>query len=260
MELRIPADRAAERRELLKGLDSAARGLERHGAFAAHDAYREQAYLVLKGSVAEAFRLDREDPKTVARYDTSDVTLTCPNFLNLPEFPRRPSMLGRQLLLARRLCESGAGLVMVENCGWDFHNEGLNPGQKAGLEGFGPQLDRALSAFLDDVKDRGLEDRILLVVCGEMGRTPKINPKGGRDHWPMLAPLLLAGGGYKMGQVIGRSDGQGARPTTTPVTHTDLVSTVLRTLLDPTQLRLFPNIRQDLLRRVEEGQPIAGLA
>ncbi len=259
MELRLPADRAADRRELLRGLDTATRGLESDRAFAAHDAYIDQAYTVLKGSVAEAFRLDREDPKTVERYDTSDITLTCPNFLNLPDFPRRPSMLGRQMLLARRLCEAGAGLVMVENCGWDFHNEGLNPGVKAGLEGFGPQLDRAVSAFLDDVKERGLEDRILLVVCGEMGRTPKINPKGGRDHWPTLAPLFLAGGGFKMGQVIGKSDHEAGRPVTTPVTTADLISTVLRTLLDPTKLRLFPNIRQDLLRRVEQGEPIPGL-
>ncbi len=133
MELRLPADRAADRRELLKGLDAAARSLETDPAYAPHDAYREQAYRVLKGSVAEAFQFDREDAKTVERYDTSDITLTCPNFLNLPDFPRRPSMLGRQMLLARRLCEAGAGLVMVENCGWDFHNEGLNPGMQAGL-------------------------------------------------------------------------------------------------------------------------------
>lgn len=260
MELQLPADRAANRSELLRGLDAATRRLESDPAYAAHDAYTEQAYKVLKGSVAEAFRLDLEDPKTVERYDTSNITLTCPNFLNLPDFPRRPSMLGRQMLMARRLCEAGAGLVMVENCGWDFHGgDGLNPNVKDGLEGFGPQLDHAVSVFLDDVKERGLEDRILLVVCGEMGRTPKINPKVGRDHWPSLAPLLLAGGGFKMGQVIGKSDSQAGRPVTTPVTPADLISTVLRTLLDPTKLRLFPNFRADLIRRVEQGEPIPGL-
>ena len=116
-----------------------------------------------------------------------------------------------------------------------------------------------MSAFLDDVKERGLDNQILLVVCGEMGRTPKINAKGGRDHWPTLAPLLLAGGGFKMGQVIGKSDAQAGRPVTTPVTPADLISTVLRTLLDPTKLRLFPNIRADLLRRIEQGEPIPGL-
>ncbi len=261
MELRLPADRAAERRELLRAFDASTRALESHPALAAHDGYREQAYKVLKGSVAEAFRLDRENPKTVEKYDTSHITLTCPNFLKLPDFPRRPSMLGRQMLLARRLCEAGAGLVMVENCGWDFHGgDGLNPNVKAGLDGFGPSLDRAVSAFLDDVKDRGLEDRILLVVCGEMGRTPKINKSGGRDHWPTLAPLLLAGGGFRMGQVIGKSDAQGGRPATAPVTPADLASTVLQTLLDPAKLRLFPNIRADLLRRVEGGAPIRGLS
>jgi hypothetical protein len=260
MELRLPADRAAERRELLRAFDASTRVLEKSPAFAAHEAYREQAYTVLKGSVVEAFRLDRESPKLLEKYETSHITLTCPNFLRLPDFPRRPSMLGRQMLLARRLCEAGAGLVMVENCGWDFHGgDGLNPNQKAGLDGFGPSLDRAVSAFLDDVRDRGLEDRVLLVVCGEMGRTPKINKSGGRDHWPALAPLLVAGCGFKMGQVIGKSDAQAGRPTTTPVMTADLVSTVLQTLLDPTKLRLFPNIRQDLLRRVEEGRPIPGL-
>ena len=260
MELRLPAERWDDRRALLQKFDTAAHQLESDPSLAAYDAYRDQAYTVLKGSVAEAFRLEREDPKTVARYDTSDITLTCQNFLKLPDFPRRPSMLGRQMLLARRLCEAGAGLVMVENCGWEFHGgDGLNPPQKAGLEGFGPSLDRAVSAFLDDVKERGLEDEILLVVCGEMGCTPKINPKGGRDHWPTLASLFLAGGGFKMGQVIGSSDAQAGRPVTTPVTPADLTSTVLQTLLDPTKLRLFPNIRADLLRRVEQGTPIPGL-
>ena len=260
MELRLPADRWDDRRALLRNFDAAAHGLESDPMLAAHEAFRDQAYTVLKGSVAEAFQLDREDPKTIARYDTSDITLTCPNFLKLPDFPKRPSMLGRQMLLARRLCEAGAGLVMVENCGWDFHGgDGLNPPLKAGLEGFGPSLDQAVSAFLDDVKERGLDNQILLVVCGEMGRTPKINAKGGRDHWPTLAPLLLAGGGFKMGQVIGKSDAQAGRPVTTPVTPADLISTVLRTLLDPTKLRLFPNIRADLLRRIEQGEPIPGL-
>lgn len=260
MQLQLPADRWDDRRSLLRLLDAATREAESDQSLAAHDAYREQAYRVLKGSMSEAFRIDREDPKTVQRYDTSDITLTCPNFLKLPNFPRRPSLLGRQMLLARRLCEAGAGLVMVENCGWDFHGgDGLNPNVKAGLDGFGPSLDRAVSAFLDDVKDRGLEDRILLVVCGEMGRTPKINERGGRDHWPKLAPLFLAGGGYRMGQVIGQSDAQGGRPTTSPVTHTQLASTVLQVLVDPTKLRLFPNIRPDLLRRVE-GNPIPNLS
>jgi uncharacterized protein (DUF1501 family) len=164
------------------------------------------------------------------------------------------------MLLARRLCEAGAGLVTVENCGWDFHGgDGLNPNVKAGLEGFGPSLDRAVSAFLDDVKDRGLEDRILLVVCGEMGRTPKINAQGGRDHWPALAPLFIAGGGYKMGQVIGQSDAQAGYPASKPITHSQLASTVLQTLVDPAKLRLFPNIRPDLLRRVE-AEPIPNLS
>jgi hypothetical protein len=258
MHMKLPADRWADRRDLLRHFDGAARRLESDRALAGFEAYREQAYRVLRGSVADAFRLDREPQAIVDRYDTSAITLTCPNFVRLPDFPQRPSLLGRQMLLARRLCEAGAGLVMVENCGWDFHGTAADPDQRRGLEGFGPSLDRAVSAFLDDVQQRGLEDRILLVVCGEMGRTPKINERGGRDHWPRLAPLFLAGGGFKMGQVIGRSDAQGSAPTTTPVSHTNLASTVLQALLDPLTLRLFPQIAFDLLRRVE-GQPIPGL-
>ena len=259
MDLQIPAERWEDRRALLRQFDASARALESDQALADYDGYREQAYRVLKGSVAEAFRLDRETPDTIGKYDTSAIMLTCPNMVKLPDYPRRPSLLGRQMLLARRLCEAGAGLVMVENCGWDFHGTQADPNLKQGLEGFGPSLDRAVSAFLDDVQQRGLEERILLVVCGEMGRTPRINERGGRDHWPKLAPLFLAGGGFKMGRVIGQSDAHGGSPTTIPVTHTNLATTVLQTLIDPVKLRLFPQINPDLLRRVE-APPIPGFA
>ena len=81
----------------------------------------------------------------------------------------------------------------------------------------GPPLDHAVSAFIEDVEARGLSDQILLVACGEMGRTPRINKNGGRDHWGNLGPLLLAGGGLKMGQVIGQSSRDGGEPQSDPV-------------------------------------------
>src|SRR5207244_4627937 len=114
--------------------------------------------------------------------------------------------LGKLLLLARRLCESGCRFITVTtNFVWDMHADVNNAGVAEGMGYMGMPFDHAVSAFLEDVEARGLSDKILLVCCGEMGRTPRINKKGGRDHWGNLAPLLLAGGGLNMGQVIGRS-------------------------------------------------------
>src|SRR4026209_761186 len=101
-----------------------------------------------------------------------------------------------------------------------------------------PPFDHAVSAFLEDVESRGLSDRILLVCSGEMGRTPRINKTGGRDHWGNLAPLLLAGGGLKPGQVIGQSTRDGAEPLTEPVTLKHLIATILQTLLAVGELRV----------------------
>lgn len=263
MQLRLPVDQMEDRRALVGQLDSFSRFLDGNSEFKSLDLYRQQAHRVLQGSVAKAFQLDHESSKTLARYDTSDIMMSVPNFRNPSAgpwtFPLRPSLLGRQMLLARRLCEQGAGFVLVENCGWDFHANSLNPGMVDGMNGNGPQLDRAVSAFLDDVHDRGLSDKILLVVTGEMGRTPKINDKGGRDHWQFLSPLLLAGGGLKMGQVIGKSDSQGGRPATTPIATSSLMGTILHTLFDVGQLRVQPGVRADLVRRVEECEPIQAL-
>jgi uncharacterized protein (DUF1501 family) len=99
---------------------------------------------------------------------------------------------------------------------------------------------------------------VLLVCCGEMGRTPKINKGGGRDHWGNLAPLLLAGGGLKMGQVIGRSDRQGGAPASEPVTTKHLIATILHTLFDVGQLRLMRGLPRELAR-LTEWSPIPGL-
>src|SRR6185503_2112576 len=113
--------------------------------------------------------------------------------------------------------EAGAGFITVQSAGWDMHADGNNPGIETGMEMLGRPLDRALSAFLGDLEARGMLDKVLLVVTGDFGRTPTINRNGGRDHWANLCTLALAGGGLKMGQVIGQSDRQNRQPTTTPI-------------------------------------------
>ena len=110
------------------------------------------------------------------------------------------------MLLARRLCEAGCGFVTVSDCGWDMHANNNSPKNMAGMCQLGTQVDHAVAAFIEDVHARGLGDKILLVVTGEMGRTPRLNNNGGRDHYGDLTPLVFAGGGLKMGQVIGQSD------------------------------------------------------
>src|SRR5262249_48045797 len=138
--------------------------------------------------------------------------------------------LGKLLLLARRLCEAGCGFVTVTtNFVWDMHADINNAGVEEGMRYMGQPLDHALSAFIDDLEARGLSDKIMLVATGEIGRTPKVNKNGGRDHWGNLAPLLFYGGGHKMGQVIGHSTANAGDPATEPVTMKHIVSTIMHT-------------------------------
>ena len=123
----------------------------------------------------------------------------------------------------------------------------------------GPPLDHALSAFVEDLYARGLDKKILLVACGEMGRTPRINAKGGRDHWGQLGPLLLVGGGLPAGQVIGESSRDGSAPRSEPVTTRHLIATILHTLFDVGQLRLVPNLPREFVQVMASWEPIPGL-
>jgi uncharacterized protein (DUF1501 family) len=121
-------------------------------------------------------------------------------------------------------------------------------------------MDHAVSAFLEDVESRGLSDKILLVASGEMGRTPRVNKNGGRDHWGNLAPLLLAGGGLRKGTVVGQSTADGGEPHTDPVTMKNLIATVLGTVLDPGELRVTRSVPSDVLDAALGSPPIAGLS
>ena len=119
------------------------------------------------------------------------------------------------MMMARRLCESGCGFVTVTNTGWDMHGNAF--GIDDGMPILGPAVDKAVSAFIEDCEHRGLSEKILLVITGEFGRTPRINKNAGRDHWPQVSCAFMAGGGMRHGQVIGASDKHAAEPAERPV-------------------------------------------
>jgi uncharacterized protein (DUF1501 family) len=251
---------------LLASLDQARRQADQERARSAseglHSAgisrFQQQAFDVITRGVAEAFDLSKEDPRTIERYDTSGL-FPARETQRWYDMHRSSNLLGRQMLLARRLCEAGCGFVTVSDCGWDMHANGNSPKFMAGIYPLGRQVDHAVSAFVEDIYARGLEDKILLIVTGEMGRTPRINNNGGRDHYGELTPLVFAGGGVRAGQVIGQSDAHASRPATTPYAPQHLLATVMHSLFDVGQLRLQSNIPREIVRLTENSAPIDGL-
>jgi uncharacterized protein (DUF1501 family) len=227
------------------------------------DRVRDQAFSTILGGVADAFDLSKEDPKTVARYDTAP--LVRPDAIsrkwnNYNNYVDNAKSLGKLLLLARRLCERGCGFVTVStNFVWDMHADVNNATMTEGMSYMGPPLDHAVSVFLEDLRSRGLDQKIMLVATGEMGRTPKINAKGGRDHWGGITPLMVAGGGAKVGQVIGQSNADASRPATTPFNNSNLVATILHQLLDVVELRTVTGLPNDVSQILSRYTPIHGL-
>jgi hypothetical protein len=164
------------------------------------------------------------------------------------------SSLGQCALLARRLVESGCRFVGIDHSGWDHHFTIFPSLEKDML----PHVDRAFSALLTDLDRRGLLDSTLVVMMGEMGRTPRINNDAGRDHWSMAQSILFAGGGTVAGQVIGVTDRQAAAPTTEPVSVEDLLRTVMHQMgIDTTKTYYSPQGRPVPI--VDGGKLIPGL-
>ncbi len=150
----------------------------------------------------------------------------------------------------RRLFNGSWGFVTISYGGWDMHDN-----IKCSLDARSRQLDQAVSAFVENTIDQGLDKEILLVITGEFGRTPKVNKNSGRDHWALLSTLALAGGGLRMGQVIGESAPKVDVPKTTPITPQDLMATILKVHgIDPS-IR-FVNQAGRPVAMVEDGQPI----
>jgi hypothetical protein len=232
MTLSVSQDRLDDRRVLLTSLDRMNSVVDRSGTMEGLSRFEQQAFNLVLGGAPQAFDLKRERAETVERYGKG---------------------LGEQLLRARRLCEAGCGFVTLAYNGWDMHRD-----IKTGFERRGPELDHAVAAFLEDVERRGLSDRILLVVTGEFGRTPKVNRNSGRDHWAPLSTLALAGGGLRMGQVVGESAPKADVPRSKPIRPQDLMATVFHVLgIEPhTQ---FVNPAGRPVYMLEDGQPISAL-
>lgn len=263
MRLNLPEGRFHDRRALLQSLDQWKRWVDRDGVIDGFSQFQQQACAALLQGVSDAFDLSREDPKLIERYDTAPLLprdRISKQWKNIEHYATNALTLGRQLLLARRLCERGAGFVTVTTSFvWDMHADENNAPMTVGMDYVGTPFDHAVSAFIEDVEARGLRDRILLVCCGEMGRTPAINKLGGRDHWGNLAPLLVYGGGLKMGRVIGQSSRDGGEPASDPVTMKDLLATIMHTLLDIGEVRLMPGIPPRVVEAMTKGEPIRGL-
>lgn len=250
MTLTLPREQFDDRLKLLDDFDHLRRNLDRSGVLLRSNKYQQQAFDIITRGINDAFDLNKEDPKTLALYDTSKL-FKLEDATKWGDMKRSSNLLGKQMLLARRLCEAGCGFITVSDCGWDMHSNGNSPKNMAGLKWLAPQVDHAVAAFLQDIRERGLADQILLVVTGEMGRSPRLNKDGGRDHHGEITPLLLAGGGLKMGQVIGRSDSNGGRPSTKPYKPAHLFATVMHYLFDVGQLRLRTDINRDLKAALE---------
>jgi hypothetical protein len=221
MAPKIETKRLDDRRGLLESFDTMNRDIDRSGLLKGLDSFETQAFDLIRSRARETFDLSKEDPRIRERYGNEG--------------------LARQLLLARRLCEAGVGFVTLQHGGWDMHGQIANS-----MKALGPQVDHAVSVFLDDVHQRGLDNDILLVITGEFGRTPRVNGGAGRDHWAPLSTLALAGGGLKMGQVVGESNSKAEVPKTTPITPQDLMATVFHVL----------GIPQDLHYKDQSGRPV----
>jgi hypothetical protein len=221
----ITLDRLHDRAGLLKSFDTLRRDLDATGLMSGIDAFNQQALGVLTSpKLLHALDLSREDRRIVERYGKGE------NRNRDDGGPR----LTDHFLAARRLVEAGARVVTLGFSRWDYHSN--NFGQ---LREDLPLLDSALSALITDLHERGMDKDVAVVVWGEFGRTPVINNKGGRDHWPRVSCALLAGGGMRHGQIIGATDKHAGEPTERPVAFGEVFATLYRHLgIDPHKLAL----------------------
>ncbi len=209
-------ERLRDRKGLLSSFDQFRRTVDASGMMEGMDTFNQQAFGVLTSSkLAAALDLSQEDPALVERYGKGSEVLRADGAWKRLD----------QFLMARRLVEAGARVVTLGFSRWDWHSENF----KRGREDF-PMLDQGLSALIDDLHQRGLSDDVSVVVWGEFGRTPKINDKAGRDHWPRVSCALLAGGAMNTGQMIGATDRLGGEAVERPVHFQEVLSTLYHNL------------------------------
>jgi hypothetical protein len=221
----LSVDRLDSRKNLLTGIDRLRRDADTSGALASLDQFQQQAWEIVTGGEArDAFNLDAEPAKIRERYGfMPPYVAPTPDRCGVPAWSQR-------ILLARRLVEAGVRLVTVDCRWWDTHVKGYETMR----DGFLPRWDRAYSALIGDLHDRGLLESTMVIAWGEFGRTPKVNATGGRDHWPGVFSAALAGGRVVGGRVVGASDSIGGEPAENPKTPQDVLATMYRHLgIDP---------------------------
>ncbi len=198
----ISNDRFSKRRSLLDTVDDHFRQVETSDALGAMDKFYNDAYSLISSKEArEAFDMTKESDKVKEKYGKNQA--------------------GQRMLLARRLVESGVRFVSLTYGGWDMHQN-----IEAGFNRQGPELDKAYASLISDLDERGLLDSTLVMMSSEFGRTPKINKDSGRDHYPRVFSVALAGGGITRGQVYGASDAFATAPEENPLSVEDLATTV----------------------------------
>lgn len=196
------------RQKLLSDLDTTFRGVDNDSeVLSGLDKFSEQAHNIISSTTArKAFDVSQENPEVAKQFGENG--------------------FGQSCLLAVRLIESGVRFVTVTIGGWDTHQDNFNKLKTSLL----PQLDTGVAALFSTLAERGLLDSTSVMVTGEFGRTPKINARGGRDHWPRAMCVLMGGGGMQGGQVIGASDDKGMGPADKAITPDDVAASFYKSL------------------------------
>lgn len=234
----LTLDRLEDRHQLVQTMDQARFALDRR-AGDMNEHYQRAFGMMTSREVAEAFDITREPAAVRDHYGRHT--------------------FGQSALLARRLVESGVTFVTVNCVPWDHHGTPPQLQTEVGARLLIPPLDRALGALIDDLRQRGLYEKTLVVAMGEFGRTPRMNANAGRDHWGNTFSVLMGNGKMRMGQVIGRSSPRGEYVTDRPITPQDVAATVYHHLGIDSRNIFLPDALNRPVHVIENGRPIAEL-
>jgi hypothetical protein len=238
----LTIDRLDDRRSLLQQLDQNRRAVDQTGAAEAMDRYSQEAFEFVTGPAArKAFDIQQEDPRLRDRYGRNS--------------------WGQSILLARRLVEAGTTFVSAFLGGWDSHWN-----LKGRMESYLPMIDSAVATLFEDLDERGMLESTLVILCGEFGRTPRMNDGGnggppgsmgtpGRDHWGNAMCCLLGGGGVKGGQIVGSTDRLGGAPETRPLVPSNIHATIYQVLGIDRKLELTDPLGRPV-RTLDDPAPI----